>query len=67
MKLEENLMTLDEVLTLLNMSKSTWYGGKGHEARPKPVRFGPRTLRWIRQEIEDYVRSCRYGGKPSQA
>lgn len=53
---EENLMSLREVLARLNISKSSWYGGKKRNSRPKPICFGPKTLRWVPQEIEDYAR-----------
>ena len=51
------LMTLDEVLALTRMSKSNLYRKIALGLFPKPIRLGPRTVRWRRWEVEGWIAS----------
>ena len=51
------LMTLDEVLALTRMSKSTLHEKVRMGTFPRPVRLGPRMVRWLRWEVEAWIAS----------
>jgi prophage regulatory protein len=52
---DENYMKLKEVLSLLRISKSTWYAGISRGEFPQPVRIGTRTVLWKESDIEAYL------------
>lgn len=46
------LLTLREVLELLNIGKSTWYYGIAKHIYPKPIKISARTRLWALVDIE---------------
>lgn len=55
--MENNLLNIDAVASRLGLSRSTcrrmWYDG----TLPKPRRFGRRGVKWLPEEIEEYIRN----------
>lgn len=47
----ERLLRLQEVLALLQVSRSTWYKGMAAGIYPRPVRIGARSVRWRHADI----------------
>lgn len=43
---DSSMLSLDEVLTLLRISRSSWYGGLKTGKFPKAVYIGPNSPRW---------------------
>jgi prophage regulatory protein len=52
-------MRLWEVLSVLPVSKSTFYAGVKSGRYPKPVKLGPRISAWRVEEIDDLVKHPR--------
>ena len=50
------LLTLQEVLDWLQISKSNWYDGVRRNVYPQPVRIGTRTVRWQYDDIYGYLK-----------
>ena len=48
------LLSLKEVSSLLSMSRSTIHKRISEGAFPKPVRIGPRSVRWSSSEIDSW-------------
>ena len=52
-----NLLDIDAVASRLGLSRSTcrrmWYDG----TLPKPRRFGRRGIKWLSEEIEEFIRN----------
>jgi prophage regulatory protein len=51
------LLRLEDVLRILQISKSTWWAGIRNGCFPKPVKLGERMSRWRRSEIMALVQS----------
>ena len=49
--LQNRLLRLPEVLTLIPVSKSTWWAGVASGRFPKSVKIGPRTTAWRASDI----------------
>ena len=50
-------LRLHQVLTLVPVSKSTWWAGCKTGRFPKPVKLGPRTTAWRAEDITALVQS----------
>lgn len=49
------LIRLPEVLKMVPVSKTTWYAMiKANEA-PRPVDLGPRSVAWVKEDIENWI------------
>ncbi|WP_019676384.1 AlpA family phage regulatory protein [Arsukibacterium perlucidum] len=49
------LLKLVDVLKILLVSKSHWYKIQEQPDAPKPIRLGPKTVRWYLRDIEQWV------------
>lgn len=49
------LIRLPQVLQMVPVSKTTWYAMiKANEA-PRPVDLGPRSVAWVKEDIENWI------------
>ncbi|MBA6232178.1 MULTISPECIES: helix-turn-helix transcriptional regulator [unclassified Colwellia] len=51
----EKLMTKAETCEYLNLSDSTLFRLRRDSMFPNPLQLGARTIRWKRQDIDDYL------------
>ena len=51
----DRLMRLSEVLTLINLSRSSVYRLRRQGAFPEPLKIGARAVRWRQSEIEAWI------------
>jgi predicted DNA-binding transcriptional regulator AlpA len=55
--MQQTLLDIDAVASRLGLSRSTcrrmWYDG----TLPKPRRFGRRGIKWLSEEIEEFIRN----------
>jgi len=51
----EGFVKLEQVLTVVPVSKSTWYRGVQTGLYPKPVKLGERAVAWKVEEIRECV------------
>jgi predicted DNA-binding transcriptional regulator AlpA len=49
------LIRLSTVLTMLPISKSSWFNGIRDGRFPRPVKLGPRTSAWREQDILELI------------
>ncbi len=49
-------LTEREVYSRFGISRATWRRWMAAGYAPRPVHLGPRTVRWLRQEIEAFER-----------
>ena len=52
---------LPEVLKLIPVGKSTWWAGIKSGRFPAPVKLGPRVTAWRREDIQEWIESCKGG------
>lgn len=52
---DERLIRLDEVLSLIPVSKSTWWAGVATGRYPQPVRIGPKIPAWRMTDISRLI------------
>ncbi|WP_425532436.1 helix-turn-helix transcriptional regulator [Aquabacter sediminis] len=45
------LLRLEEVLAILRVSRSAFYAGMAAGIYPRPVRIGPRSVRWRFEDV----------------
>ena len=50
------------VEAMTGLSRSTIYEGMEAGWFPRPIRIGPRAVRWYEQEIIDYIKRCPRAG-----
>ena len=51
------LLTLQQVMDRTALSRSTIYSRMDQSLFPRPVRVGSRAIRWVEQEVFDYIAS----------
>ena len=51
------LLTLREVIQMTALSRSVVYALMGAAQFPQPVRIGRRAVRWVKQEVLDFIAS----------
>ena len=51
----EGYARLPQVLTVIPVSKSTWWAGVASGRFPKPVKLGPRTTAWRVSDIRALI------------
>ena len=56
------LLTLRDVTALTALSRSTVYVMMAESWFPKPIRIGNRAVRWVEQEMLDFIASRPRGG-----
>lgn len=52
------LLDMGEIAAMLSVHKKTLYRfirGNKDPAFPKPIVFGPKTLRWVKQDVERWL------------
>ena len=56
------LLTLREVTAITALSRSAIYAMMAESRFPKPLRIGSRAVRWVEQEVLDFIASRPRGG-----
>ena len=56
------LLTLREVTAATALSRSAVYAMMADARFPKPIRIGSRAVRWVEQEVLDFIASRPRGG-----
>ena len=56
------LLTLREVTAITSLSRSVIYAMMAESRFPKPIRIGSRAVRWVEQEVLDFIASCPRAG-----
>ena len=51
------LLTLRDVTTITALSRSAIYAMMAESRFPKPIRIGNRAVRWVEQEVLDFIAS----------
>ena len=52
---DEQLLTRDEVLSLLKCARSTLYVLMDSQEFPRPIKFGSRANRWFKGEVDAWL------------
>jgi len=50
------LIRLPEVLKMVPVSKTTWYAMIKSNDAPRPVDLGPRSVAWVKEDIEKWIK-----------
>ena len=53
----DRLVTIDEVCRTTAMPKSSVYNRMQRGLFPKPLKVGPRSVRWLESELENWMAS----------
>ena len=61
------LLTLREVTRMTALSRSAVYALMGESRFPKPIRIGSRAVRWVEQEVLDFIASRPRAGSDRSA
>jgi prophage regulatory protein len=61
---EAGLLRLPQVLSLVPVSRSSWWQGCRDGRFPRPIRLGPRTTAWRARDILALIESL--GSKPGR-
>ena len=61
------LLTLRDVTALTALSRSAIYAMMAASRFPKPLRIGNRAVRWVEQEVLDFIDSRPRGGSERPA
>ena len=51
----DHLLTKEDVITLLRISESRFRGLRNSSDFPAPLTLGPRTFRWTRESITEWI------------
>ncbi len=51
------LLTLRDVMAMTALSRSAIYALMAESRFPKPIRVGARAVRWVEQEVADFIAS----------
>ncbi|RTD84973.1 helix-turn-helix transcriptional regulator [Variovorax paradoxus] len=65
--LQDALMRKHEVLRRTGLSNSSLYLLMADGRFPRPVRLGPRTVRWVEREVQNFIEGCVAGRDKAQA
>ncbi|MFN5351977.1 MAG: helix-turn-helix transcriptional regulator [Alphaproteobacteria bacterium] len=60
---KEGFMRLSKVLTLIPISKSSWWAGVKSGKYPKPIKISNRTTAWKNIDIFSLIEKLSNGGK----
>ena len=58
------LIKLPEVLKMVPVGKTTWYGLINSKQAPAPIQLGARSVAWDRDDIEDWIRARKAANDP---
>ena len=61
------LLTLRDVIAATALSRSAVYAMMAESRFPKPIRIGSRAVRWVEQEVLDFIASRPRGGSERPA
>ena len=61
------LLTLRDVKAITALSRSAIYALMAESRFPKPIRIGNRAVRWVEQEVLDFIASRPRGGSDRPA
>ena len=61
------LLTLRDVTAATALSRSAVYALMAESRFPKPIRIGSRAVRWVEQEVLDFIASRPRGGSERPA
>ena len=61
------LLTLHDVKAITALSRSAIYALMAESRFPKPIRIGNRAVRWVEQEVLDFIASRPRGGSDRPA
>ena len=61
------LLTLHDVKGITALSRSAIYALMAESRFPKPIRIGNRAVRWVEQEVLDFIASRPRGGSDRPA
>ena len=61
------LLTLRDVTAATALSRSAVYALMAESRFPKPIRIGARAVRWVEQEVFDFIASRPRGGSERPA
>ena len=61
------LLTLRDVTAATALSRSAVYALMAESRFPKPIRIGSRAVRWVEQEVRDFIASRPRGGSERPA
>ena len=61
------LLTLRDVMRITALSRSAIYALMAKARFPKPIRIGSRAVRWVEQEVLDFIASRPRGGSERPA
>ena len=61
------LLTLRDVTAATALSRSAVYALMAVSRFPKPIRIGARAVRWVEQEVRDFIASRPRGGSERPA
>ena len=61
------LLTLRDVTAMTALSRSAVYALIAESRFPKPIRVGSRAVRWVEQEVLDFIASRPRGGSERPA
>ncbi|WP_307637782.1 helix-turn-helix transcriptional regulator [Variovorax boronicumulans] len=65
--LQDALLRKPEVLRRTGLSNSSLYLLMAQGGFPRPVRLGPRTVRWVEREVQAFIEACVTGRNKAQA
>lgn len=57
-QLQDALMRKHEVLRRTGLSNSSLYLLIANGRFPRPIRLGPRTVRWVEREVQGFIDAC---------
>lgn len=57
----EGYVRLPQILTVIPVSKSTWWAGVRSGRYPNPVKLGPRTTAWRVEDIRRFLSNMAQG------
>ncbi|HKL70862.1 helix-turn-helix transcriptional regulator [Salibaculum sp.] len=60
---DDRMLTGAQVRARLGISKTALWEGCRQGTYPAPLRFGPRTVRWLESEIEDFIEEAKAARK----
>ena len=58
-----SLLTISDVLSVTKMSKASVYRRVADGSFPQPVRVGPRSIRFVEAEVEDWLTELANGSR----
>jgi prophage regulatory protein len=64
---ETGFLRLPAVLSLIPVSKSTWWAGVKSGRFPKPVKLGPRTTAWSSADISKLLQEFQTARLPTDS